>query len=63
MEEYVIELELFTAEPREQVKRLHRYLKEYGTVYNTVSRGVEVSSEVIILDPVSISFHERRSRA
>lgn len=52
-------LELFTAEPRAHVERLHRYLREYGTVYNTVSGGVELSGEAVIHDPNDISSRSR----
>ena len=39
-------LELFTDESQDKIARLHRYLKKYGTVYNTVSGGTILSGEI-----------------
>ena len=42
------ELTILTEEPVERIGRLIGYLREYGTVYNTLTASVEVTEEVVL---------------
>lgn len=45
------ELRLVTSEPQRRIDLLHRNLRRYGTVYNTLAAACEVHGRVIAAQP------------
>ena len=44
-------LEVTTDEPPERVERLHRNVRKYGTITNTLAAACEVDGEVVVVPP------------
>lgn len=44
-------LRLATDEPQHRVELLHRNLRKYGTVYNTLAAGCEVRGDILVEPP------------
>jgi uncharacterized OsmC-like protein len=49
--EITYELRLVTAEPPRRIELLHRNLRHYGTVYNTLAAACDVHGRVIAVPP------------
>lgn len=46
-------LEVVTGEPEHRVELLHRNIRRYGTIYNTLAAVCDVSGEVVAVPPAS----------
>ena len=44
-------LEVATDEPPERVERLHRNVRKYGTITNTLAAACEVDGEIVVVPP------------
>lgn len=49
--EITYELRVATSEPQHRIDLLHRNLRRYGTVYNTLAAGCDVHGQVIAIPP------------
>ncbi len=48
------EVHLQTDEPSQRVDLLHRNIKKFGTIYNTLAASCEVDGEIVVEAPVTV---------